>query len=105
MAVCLDYQAVYYKRNEAAVSWKLQFFAGLLLLAALLCKVWIKVESVELGYHVAKERQKTVALDMERRELELQLSVLLRNDNLSSMAQKRLGLYSLNPRQARRIAY
>lgn len=104
MAVCLEYQAVYYKRREA-VSFRLQVVATVLLLAALAVKVWIKIESTDLGYQVARERQKTVALDMERRELELQVSVLSRADSLRSMAQKRLGLGPLNPKQARKIVY
>ena len=105
MAVCLDYQSVYYNRRASAVSIRLELAAGLLLALALVGKVWMKIESTDAGYQVARERQKTVQLDMERRDLELQLSVLLRRDNLSSMAQKRLGLSALNPKQARKVVY
>ena len=105
MAVCLEYQSVYCSSRERASSLKGQIICATLLLLALLSKVWIKVESTDIGYQVARERQRTISLDMERRELELQLSVLLRADNLTTAAQKRLGLGTLNPRQARRIQY
>jgi hypothetical protein len=105
MAVCLEYQAVYYSKRESLVSMRTQIIAALLLLAALCCKVWIKVESTNLGYDLAKERQKTIAMDMERRELELQLSVLLRADTLGRLAHTRLGLDPLNVKQARKIQY
>lgn len=105
MAVCLDYQAVYCNKREKASSFRLQIVATSCLLVALLCKVWIKIECTDLGYQVAREMQKTVAMDMERRELELQLSVLLRADNLTAAAQKRLGMGALNPKQARKVQY
>ena len=40
---------------------------------------------------------------MQRRELELELSVLMRPDNLTRAAEKRLGLVAMNPAQMRRI--
>lgn len=105
MAVCLDYQSVYTRRREIKISMRLQLVAGLLLLAVLCCKVWVKVASTDVGYQLARLRQQAVSLDMERRELELQLSVLLRTDNLARMARDRLHLAPLDPRQARRIDY
>jgi len=105
MAVCLEYQAIYTARRERARSLKLQIAASALLLIALGMKVWIRIASTDLGYQVARERQRTVALDMERRELDLQQSVLLRADTLSRMAHERLGLEALRPSQARRVVY
>jgi hypothetical protein len=105
MAVCLEYQAVYSRRRAGAVSMRAQVLAAFLLLAALGCKVWLKVEATDLGYRLAKERERTVALDMERRELDLQRSVLLRADNLGRMAHERLGLGALNSKQAIKIRY
>ena len=103
MAVCLDYQTIYYRRQPAFISVRWQILACLLLLTALAGKVWIRIESTDYGYRLAKERQRTVALDMERRELELQLSVLLRPDNLAAQAKKRLGLVALNPKQTWKV--
>jgi hypothetical protein len=103
MAVYLDYQAVYCDRRTVAVSLKLQLIAAVLLLGALCWRVWIKVESTDLGYQLARERQETMSLDMQRRELELQLSVLLRPDSLFRTAHEKLGLERLNSDHARKL--
>ncbi len=103
MAVCLDYQAVYYRRTPVVISLKLQVVAAALLLATLSFKVWLKIESTEVGYSIATYRQQTLDLDMERRELELHKSFLLRPDHLMEEAKNRLGLEMLKPGQARKI--
>ena len=103
MAVCLDYQAVYCRNSKISISVRTQLITALLLLAALSTKVWIKIESTDIGYRLAKERQTTISLDMERRELELARSVLLRPDTLTRMSKERLGLDLLRPEQARKI--
>lgn len=103
MSVCLDYQTVYTKRRSLAVSVRVQVVAALVLMVALAFKVWMRIECTNLGYQIAKERQLTMQLDMERRELELQLSVLKRTDRLALKASRELGLQPLDPRQARRI--
>lgn len=105
MAVCLDYQAVYGRRNLALISWWAQIMAAVLLLLTLALKIWIKIESVDLGYQLAKERQYTIEYDMQRRELELQKSVLLRSDNLTKVAAKKLGMRPLDMEQARKLVY
>ena len=104
MAVCLDYQSVYSERAPVVVSLKLHVVAGVLLLAALACKVWLKIEITAAGYQLAKARQEMVDLDMERRELELHRSFLLRPDRLLSNARERLGLDLLTSDRARRIS-
>lgn len=103
MAVCLDYQMVYQRREEFAVPVRVQVAVALCLFAALVCKIWTRLENTDLGYQLGRERQKTVELDMQRRELELQLSILLRPDNLSRLTAQRLGLQPLSPENARRI--
>ena len=106
MSVCLDYQAVKYKvKKPVSVSFRTQFFAAAFLLAVLVLKVWVRIEGTNLGYVLAKEKQITVDLDMQRRELDLQLSVLERTDNLSRRAKQLLGLRSFNPAQAKKIFY
>ena len=104
MAVCLEYQSVYASRRESAVSLKFHVFAALLLLAALVTRVTLKIQATQVGYAIAHERARTVELDMERRELELERSVLLRPDSLIRAARK-LGLEPLNVEQARRLKY
>lgn len=104
-AMCLDYQTVYCRRRQIIISVKLQLLAATFLLASLAAKVWIKVESTDLGYQLAKAREQTVELDMQRRELELGLSVLKRPDNLARAGRERLGFRPLNPGQARKIKF
>lgn len=103
MAVCLDYQSVYFKRDAVRISFRTKMLCALALLLALAFKIWVKIESTDLGYQLARERGRSVELDQRRRELELELSVVLRPDNLARRAQKELGLNSLHPLQARKI--
>ena len=103
MAVCLEYQAIYCERRAALNVWWLTLSACVLLLLALGLKVWIKIEATAVGYELAAERSRAVALDMERREAELQLSVLMRHDRLAEQARARLQLGALSPKQARRV--
>ncbi len=104
MAVCLDYQTVC-QRRSLVISVQVQAMTALVLLLALVLKVWIKVESTQLGYELANERKMTMEQDMLRRELELELSVMLRPDQLLHRAQTQLKLDRLNPDQARKVIY
>lgn len=105
MAVCLDYQSVYVRPADKVMSFRLQLAAGVLLLVALGLKVWVKIESVELGYKLASERQRLLALDMDRRELELERSVLLRPDALRQRAHEVLGLIDIRPDSVVSVRY
>jgi len=103
MAVYLDYQSVYSRRKPWVCSIRTQILAAAVLLAVLGFRVWIKVESTQLGYQLAEQRQMAIDLDMQRRELELHLSVLTRPDNLRQMAVERLGLKPFSSNQVRRV--
>jgi len=105
MAVCLRYQAVYVRRERDAVSKKAHLVLASLLLVVLSARVWMKLEATDLGYQFARERQKTVALDMERREMELQLSVLNRPDALAKTAVEHLHLSERRSDQVIRVSY
>ncbi len=105
MAVCLQYQSVYVKREATAVSAKLQILAAVALLGVLAVRVWSKLEATDLGYQLARERQLAVSLDMEKRELDLQRSILVRPDSLSKAARERVGLTDHKPNQTIRISY
>lgn len=83
-------------------SWGAHVLAALALLLALTFRIWIKVEKTDLGYELARERNSTIQLDMDRRELELQLSVVKRPDHLRKEA-RRLNLQPLTPSQAVRL--
>lgn len=103
MAVCLDHQMIYLKPRVQKASLRFQIIAAICLIVALILKVWIKLAIIDLGYQVAKERERYVSLDMERRELELQRSVLMRPDTLATAAHQRLGLTTLNSQNIRKI--
>lgn len=105
MAVALDYQTIYYRKKTVHIPLAVHIAAAVLLFCALAAKVWIQLKCTEVGYALAKDRQHTVSLDMERRELELHKSVLLKPDNLIMRSKKKLGLTTLNPAQAKRISY
>lgn len=83
-------------------SWGAHVLAASALLLALAFRIWVKVEKTDLGYELARERNSTIQLDMDRRELELQLSVVKRPDHLRKEA-KRLNLQPLSPSQAVRL--
>lgn len=105
MSISLDYQLVYNRKRSVVVPIYWQITAVFLLLVSLSLRIWVKIENTDAGYELARERQATVTLDMERRELELQLSVLKRPDALAREAQKRLGLELLKPGQARKVSF
>lgn len=105
MAVCLQYQSVYVKRETAVVSLRVQVAAAVVLLAVLGARVWMKLEATDLGYQLARERSRMVELDMERRELELQRSILLRPDSLSASARKMAALDDSGVERSLRVVY
>lgn len=104
-AVCLNYQSVYCSKQESVNSFSAIIAAAIILFLALCMKIWLSITLKSLGYQLAEERDKTIALDMQRREYELQLSVLLRPDNLEERAKNVLGLRALRPEQAAKISY
>jgi hypothetical protein len=105
MAVCLQYQSVYVKRDQAVVSIRAQVAAAVALLLVLGMRVWVKLEATDIGYQVAQQRGRTVSLDMERRELELERAILLRPDTLSSAARRMGGLHDMNSERTLRVVY
>jgi hypothetical protein len=105
MAVCLQYQSVYVKREAAVVSLRVQVAIALALLVVLGARVWVKLEVTDVGYQLARERSKTIELDMQRRELELQRSVLLRPDSLSASARSMGQLVEHNAELTLKVVY
>ncbi len=101
----MQYQSVYVKREAAIVSLRVQIVTAMALLLVLGARVWVKLEATDVGYQLARERSKTVELDMERRELELQRSILLRPDSLASAARSMVGLEEHRSDRAVRIGY
>lgn len=105
MAVCLQYQSVYVKRDVASVSIRVHVLAALGLLAVLGMRVWVKLEATDVGYQVAQARNLTVQLDMERRELELEQAILLRPDALSAAARRTSGLRDMDSSRTLQVRY
>ena len=103
MAVCLEYQAVYQGRTRAFSSWYCLMGACSILFLALAIKVAVKIQITNNGYSLAQAEQHSMVLDTERRDLELQLSVLKRKDRLGQQAKSRLDLNSFTPAQTRYI--
>jgi hypothetical protein len=105
MAVCLQYQSVYVRRDAVAGSLRIQIATAIALLLVLGARVWVKLEATDVGYQLARERSRTVELDMQRRELELQRSVLLRPDSLAASARNLGRLEEHRPENTIRILY
>ena len=77
--------------------------ASMVLFLMLAVKVAIKIQITNTGYSLAQEEQRAVLLDNERRDLELQLSILNRHDALERRVKETLGLQSFNPARTRYI--
>ena len=103
MAISIDYLDSLARKQPLTISVQLQILITLLTVSLIIFKIWCRFESIDYGYRIAEERKKSVALDMERRELELHLSVLLAPNNLGKEATKRIGLVNPNNSQLWRI--
>jgi cell division protein FtsB len=104
MAVCLDYQTVYFRRQkELVVSWGRQIASVLVLLIVLAFKVSTRLSITSAGYDLQQARQTSEALNQKRRDLEYQLAVLSKHDYLDEKARSKLGLKSLRKGQIERI--
>lgn len=99
MAVCLEYQSVSTVARPEGLPLRVQVAVVAMLALALAARVWVKHECLDLGYSLADEKERTVALDMQRRELELQHSVLVRRESLATAASQRLKLVVPHPKQ------
>jgi hypothetical protein len=93
MAVCLDYQSVTIRREEEfVVSWRKYLVLGIILLSVLALRVRNRHLEVAYGYQIHKEHELTESLNVEKEDLEYQVSVLTRFENLRDEADKRLKL-------------
>jgi cell division protein FtsL len=91
-----------YARN-LPVRIHLELLAAIILFAVLVFRIWIKIETTDLGYALASHRKEAIELDMQRRELELALSILQKGETIQSRASKDLGMVPMESRQARRM--
>jgi cell division protein FtsL len=95
MAVCLDYQTVYLRKQPVSLVWHINVAASVVILGAIVTRIWLRNEATELGYQIAREQQLLVDVTKERQDLELHKVVLHRPDALAERAEKELGLKPL----------
>jgi len=91
MAVCLDYQTVYLRRESSSLGWHLTVASIVILFGTLMGQIWVRTEVTDVGYQIAEQQRLQGQLTVERQELELERIVLHRPDNLAKRAQKTLG--------------
>lgn len=105
MGYSLDYQSVYRCRQVAVSNWLCSVITGLLLFVALSLKVGVSLKTTKMGYALAKEQNRTIELDMERRALELQRAVISNKMLLARRAQEELGLVPFSPQRIVKLTY
>jgi cell division protein FtsL len=98
-----SYQEIYLDRLVAVRPWSCTVILSFVLFAVLVFKVWVHMQARDLGYELAEARAISRDLDMQRREFELQRSVLVRPDYLASAAQNQLGMAALTSDRVRRV--
>ncbi len=104
MAVCLDYQTVYFRRHrEFVVSWRKQIVSVLVLLVVLSLKVSTRLSITSTGYQLHREQERQEVLNRQLRDLEYQLAVLTKHDHLRVEARERLGLGAVGRGQITRL--
>ena len=92
MATHIQYRAIAGVRTRVDIPVKVKIIGCAMLATILVAKVWVRMQITSEGYRLADAQSKTVDLDMQKRELELKLSIMKRRDYLLSEAQTRLGL-------------
>jgi cell division protein FtsL len=65
---------------------------GLVLVALCMVQVWLRLQVVDVGYELSAARQMQERLEQQRRELEVELAMLLDRSHLAELATKRLGM-------------
>ena len=103
MAVCLDYQTVYLRRDSTSVSWHLCVALVVVMVGTLIGQIWVRTEVTDLGYQISEEQRIQAELTNERQELELERVVLHRPDALADRARKTLGFRPAEKEQLFRI--
>jgi cell division protein FtsL len=86
------------KRERAARAagsrWRLLLgvFLGVVLIAAVLLHVWLRLQVVRMGYVLSTTSKLQTRLEQENRELKVELATLTSPERLEAMARQRLGL-------------
>lgn len=80
--------------RSTASRWRLflGIFLGLVLIAAVLVHVWLRLQVVRMGYVLSTTSKLQTRLEQENRELKVELATLTSPDRLEALARQRLGL-------------
>lgn len=86
-------------RKVGLVQMSFGFFCALLMLLGL------RVLTIHKAYQVEALRGQLLELDSRRREMSLELSLMMRPDALLSRAHSQLGMQELSPQQVRNLGF
>ena len=78
-------------------------FIALAVLSVLLLYVWERVDVVQVGYRIEQLKSKKVALERERDELRLKVSMLTSPDRIAKAAGEKLGMVPPQQGQVRLV--
>jgi len=76
---------------------------ALAVLSVLLLYVWERVDVVQVGYRIEQLKSKKVALERERDELRLKVSMLTSPDRIAKAATEKLGMLAPQQGQVRLV--
>jgi cell division protein FtsL len=65
---------------------------GAFLLVLCVARVWLRLETVNLGYELSSARQMQLRLEHERQELEVEIATLRDPARIADIARRRLGM-------------
>lgn len=101
MAACLDYQVIPSRSggDVKPISWRKQTLSIGLLLVAIGYRVHNRHLETQYGYDIHSEHKLSMELKAEKKDLEYQLSVLNRLENIRNRASETLSLGEITKSQ------
>ena len=99
------FEGYYIEEDKIGIRWGLTLSSAVILFMVFLFRITVRLEVVNAGYELGKQRKRLLALDMKRRDLELQRSVLYRPEVLEKRAEEELGLTFQAFERVRKVAY
>ena len=68
------------------------FFLGAVLVVVCVARVWLRLQTVKVGYELSSARQIQLRLEHERQELEVEIATLRDPARIADIARHRLGM-------------
>ena len=65
---------------------------GIVLVALCMVQVWLRLQVTDVGYQISAARQMQERLEQQRRELEVELTMLSDRTHVGGLATRRLGM-------------